>query len=334
MAVRIFVPPGHFTITARFSAAELGAAGVEVVDDPGAADVVVAALVEELLPYMQQYRRDKHYLVWCDEPLWSMIYQRVDRHQNAFVLPGESLQERAYVVVEAMNCFTGNVLFCNHHFLLDIYQLDAASLERHAGMNPAALPPAGARRVAAFLTYRNGGLWNFRHPSGVYGLNTLRSRIALEGRLFGQVDVYGQGWPHNLALAEDAALPGEDVFAQKIRQYGRYKFALCLENTWSPYYVTEKIWQAILAGCLPIYHAGPQHTIYQDFAGGSFIDNHDFEHPTDVLDFVNRMDEGEFNRRMALCRESLFQAVRLSRSGQAPRRLQLQKFAERVAALV
>lgn len=333
MAVKIYVPQGHYTITTRFSDEELIGADVEVVRSPEEAEIIVAALVEELLPYMQRYRGGKQYLVWCDEPLWSMVYQRVDMQKNAFILPGETLDSGGYVTVEAMNCFTGNVLFCNHHFLLDIYQLDAKNLERHSTVGFSPLPAVGERRIAAFLTYRNGGIWNFHHPSGIYGLNTLRSRIALEGRLFGRVDVYGQGWPHDMALDEDAALVGEDVFSQKIRQYRRYQFALCLENTWSPYYVTEKIWQPILAGCLPIYHAGPQHTIYQDFPKGSFIDSHEFDHPADIFDFVDRMTDSEFAQRMALCHAVLVNGIKQSKSGQIPRKLQLQMFAERVAGM-
>jgi len=210
-----------------------------------------------------------------------------------------------------------------------------SSFLKAQGVNTSPLPPAKERKIAAFLTYRNGGFWDFKHPSGISGLNTLRSRVALEGALFGKVDVFGQGWPMNLALPEEEAKQeGADLFWLKMQQYANYKFALCFENTWSPYYVTEKIWQAILAGCLPIYFAGPQHTIYQDFPKNSFIDYFDFDHPAQLFALVENMSQEEFDRRMALCRSTLYNAIQLSKDGGTPRRLQCAMFAEHVNAML
>jgi len=328
----IHCPKGHPTITARFSAHELAEADIALCDTPDHADVIVAALVEELVPAMQRFGPEKKYLIWCDEPLWSHIFQKIDSTRAAFVVDVAGSHQP--ILVDAMNCFTGNVLFSNHHFLLGIYHLDSASFAKVPARHHDPLPPAGERRIAAFLTYRNGGFWDFRHPSGSYGLNTLRSRVALEGALFDKVDVYGQGWPFNLAKPEEEARQeGADLFALKVAQYQKYRFALCFENTWSPYYVTEKIWQTVLAGCLPIYHAGPQHTVYQDFPKGSFIDYADFEHPSPLFAAIDGMTQEEFDRRLILCRAALQHAIALSRDGEVPRRLQRAMFAERVKTL-
>ncbi len=326
---KIYVPQGHPTITTRFSVAELAGAGVELTDGPAVADVVVAAMLEELTPPMQRFLATKKYLIWCDEPLWSNIFQRIDGHWAQFSITGA--EGPVSVRVDAMNCFTGNVLFNNHHFLLDIYQLDMASLVRTATLAQKPLAPPGERKVAAFQTYRNGGFWDFQHPSGIHGLNTLRSRIALEGGLFGRVDVYGQGWPFDLAKPENSEISSsEDPFVKKLAQYKNYNFALCLENTWSPYYVTEKLWQAIIANCLPIYFAGPTHSVYQDFPKNSFIDYADFDHPAQLFAMIDGLSQEEFDRRLGICRHILFNAIRLSRDGQGPRQLQLAMFADRV----
>ena len=331
----IFCPKGHPTITARFTDEELAEAGVFLKSDPAEADVIVAALLEELAPSMHSFKSEIKYLLWCDEPLWSNIFQKIDVTRMAFLIQHDPLTPPGYVPVDAMNCFTGNVLFSNYHFLLDIYHLDRSSFIKAQGANQSPLPAPAERKIAAFLTYRNGGFWDFKHPSGVFGLNTLRSRVALEGALFGKVDVFGQGWPLNLALPEvEAKQEGADLFSLKMRQYEKYKFALCMENTWSPYYVTEKIWQAILAGCLPIYYAGPTHTIYQDFPKNSFIDFFDFEHPAQLFDLVENMSQEEFDRRMALCKTTLFNAIQLSKDGSVPRRLQLAMFTERINAML
>jgi len=331
----IFCPDGHPTITTRFTAAELADAGIHLQDDAAKADVIVAALLEELAPSMHRFKGAKKYLLWCDEPLWSNIFQKQDIVRTAYLIQDGNSAEPSYVPADAMNCFTGNVLFSNYHFLLDIYHLDMSSFLKAQGVNTSPLPPAKERKIAAFLTYRNGGFWDFKHPSGISGLNTLRSRVALEGALFGKVDVFGQGWPMNLALPEEEAKQeGADLFWLKMQQYAKYKFALCFENTWSPYYVTEKIWQAILAGCLPIYFAGPQHTIYQDFPKNSFIDYFDFDHPAQLFALVENMSQEEFDRRMALCRSTLYNAIQLSKDGATPRRLQCAMFAEHVNAML
>lgn len=331
----IFCPSGHPTITTRFSAEELAQTGIFIVNDPAHADVIVAALLEELAPHMHKFKTDKKYLLWCDEPLWSNIFQKLEITRTAFLIQSEPSTLPSYVPVDAMNCFTGNVLFTNYHFLLGIYHLNMSSFIKTQGVNQPQLPAPKERKIAAFLTYRNGGFWDFKHPSGIFGLNTLRSRVALEGALFGKVDVYGQGWPMNLALPEeDAKQEGADLFWLKMRHYEKYKFALCFENTWSPYYVTEKIWQPILAGCLPIYFAGPQHTIYQDFPKNSFIDYFDFEHPAQLFALIENMTQEEFDRRMGLCKTTLFNAIQLSKDGAVPRSLQLTMFAERVNAML
>ncbi|MBK9443376.1 MAG: hypothetical protein IPN53_19625 [Comamonadaceae bacterium] len=332
---KLFCPNGHPTITARFTTEELSEVDITLQGCAADADIIVAALLEELAPLMQQFRTDKKYLLWCDEPLWSNIFQKLELTRTAFLIHSDSTTGSSYVPVDAMNCFTGNVLFSNYHFLLDIYHLDMASFTQAQVTNLTALPQPPERKIAAFLTYRNGGFWDFKHPSGVQGLNTLRSRVALEGALFGKVDVYGQGWPMNLAKPEEGAgQKGANLFWLKIRQYEKYKFALCFENTWSPYYVTEKIWQAILAGCLPVYFAGPQHTIYQDFPKDSFIDYFDFEHPAQLFALVESMQQEEFDRRLSLCKTVLFNAIQLSNDGNVPRRLQRAMFAERVHALL
>ena len=46
----------------------------------------------------------------------------------------------------------------------------------------------------------------------------------------------------------------------------RYLYAICPENTWSPGYVTEKLVDAKLAGCIPIYWGGLSNTFFDNKA--------------------------------------------------------------------
>ena len=326
---KFYCPSGHPTINVRFSSEEFLEMGLTLVEEAADADVIVAALLEELIPLMRQNDNHKKYLVWCDEPLWSNIFQKIEMTCTGLMINHETM-----VAAYAMNCFTGNVLFSNHHFLLDIYHLDITSAVRVLGKESTLLPASGERKIAAFLTYRNGGIWDYKHSSGIFGLNTLRSRIALEGALLGKVDVYGQGWPKNLALKEDEPEhQNADIFAMKLKQYSKYKFALCFENTFAPYYVTEKIWHSILAGCLPIYYAGDGHTIYQDLPRGSFIDYAEFENPQQMFSMIESISQENFDLRMSLCKSALFNSIRISDEGRAPRRMQLSMFAEKIKIL-
>jgi len=333
----IYNPPGsHDTITSRFSAAEFKAAGIEIASDPSEASVIVAALAEELAPLVKQFGGRKRYLIWCDEPLWSHMFQCFPAARTRIGNPAPSGPDDRVLNIDAMNCFTGDVFFSNHHFLNKGYHLTLERFRKEISggvVDHSKRPSKG--KIAAFLTYRNSKRWDFVHPTGGQALNNLRTRLALEGRIFNKVDVYGQGWPQGLVTAEDrGGRDGRDPFDLKLEYYRNYQFAVAIENVWSPYWVTEKIWHPILVGCLPIYYAGPQHTIYRDFPAGSFVDYFDFRDPSALFEFLEGMSGEEFERRMILCRIALEQALYRSMDGETTRTIQMQMFAHRVGNLV
>ena len=335
MMHKIYIPPNsNSTITSRFSAAELNAHGIYVEEHPDEATIIVAALAEELAPLVNLYGSLKSYLLWCDEPLWSCLFQKFDT-SKVRVFSSSPAASNDEIFINVMNCFTGDVYFNNQHFLNSSYHLDFERLRQTSKKSlfkDSIL--AANRKIAAFLTYRNEGKWNFDHPSGIRGLNNLRSRVALEGRLFNKVDIVGQGWPSGMALKENRAGVGEkDPFQLKLDDYVNYHFALCFENTWAPYYVTEKIWHAIISGCLPIYFAGPHHTIYQDFPRNSFIDYFDFKDPVELFEFVDRITEVEFNSRMTLCLDALQNSLIKSQEGRISLQIQLSQFALRIYSI-
>jgi len=328
--IKIFSPPnGHPTITSRFQRIffeELGIIQVEKADE---ADLILAALLEELEPFYLRYGREKRYLIWCDEPLWSNIFRVVDRHEKVVMANDNE------ITVHAMNCFTGNVLFSNCHFLTKQYHLDEQTILKLRTMYQANSPAKDYRSICAFMAYRNGGIWEFNHASGIRSLNTIRSRLGLEGAVCGKVDVYGQGWPTNWspARAQGGQEPS-DIFLEKISELTKYRFSICFENTWAPYYVTEKIWHSIAAGCLPIYYAGKAHTIYQEFEQASFVDYADFEHPSQLFTFIENMKDVEFERRISACSAALDAAVVRSESGISPSNIQFKMFSDRIRQIV
>lgn len=56
----------------------------------------------------------------------------------------------------------------------------------------------------------------------------------------------------------------------------KYEVAVCLENLTEPYYITEKFYAAVQAGCIPIYHA--HQTVKAGIlAGAAWVDPVDFD---------------------------------------------------------
>ena len=298
---------------------------VETADE---ASVIVAALLEELEPFYLRYGGDKQYLIWCDEPLWSNIFRVIDKHQQTVMVNDTE------ITIHAMNCFTGNVFFSNWHFLTREYHLDEKTITKFRSMFETVPAVKGNKSICAFMAYRNGGIWEFNHASGIRSLNTVRSRLGLEGAVCGKVDVFGKGWPENWSPPlNQGSKDSSDMFLEKIRELTKYRFSICLENTWAPYYVSEKIWHSIAAGCLPIYYAGGAHTIYQEFEGDSFVDYADFEHPSQLFAFIENMKDVEFERRISVCRAALDAAVVRSESGTIPSDIQIKMFADRIRRL-
>lgn len=70
-----------------------------------------------------------------------------------------------------------------------------------------------------------------------------------------------------------------------------YKFAVCFENSRGDGYVTEKIVDAYLAGCVPIYWGDPR--VVEDFNPESFINAHDFKTLIELAHHVRHVDQNE-----------------------------------------
>lgn len=85
------------------------------------------------------------------------------------------------------------------------------------------------------------------------------------------------------------------VVKSKAEVYPNYKFALCYENTREqPGYVTEKIFDCLRAGVVPIYWGAPDISEYVD--PDAFIDRRDFESLEDLAKFLVGIDERVFQR--------------------------------------
>ena len=85
--------------------------------------------------------------------------------------------------------------------------------------------------------------------------------------------------------------------ATKLDTIRRYKFCLCLENALELDYVTEKFYEALLVGTVPVYRGAPN---IQHFAPGenSFINAADFSGPAELCTYLASVsrDESAYHR--------------------------------------
>lgn len=135
-------------------------------------------------------------------------------------------------------------------------------------------------------------------------LNTARCELALELHRRGRAEIIGREWPDGIALSESRF---ENRAKAKADFLKTSNFNLCYENCDADYYVTEKLWECIFAGCLPIYWSND--TVYQTFPRKSFVDGRDFAEADSLLAFIDAMPFEEYRRRVNLCRRAYNLAV-------------------------
>jgi hypothetical protein len=107
-------------------------------------------------------------------------------------------------------------------------------------------------------------------------------------------DTFGQGWdrrhpavPARLHAAFLRAYRGPAQ--RKLATLAQYRFALCLENSSFPGYISEKIFDCFFAGTVPLYLGAPD---VQDYVpANTFIDLRQFRDYAAVEQFLDSLDE-------------------------------------------
>ncbi len=100
-----------------------------------------------------------------------------------------------------------------------------------------------------------------------------------------KVDSYGRCL-NNRTLQEDLGVQ------TKLDTIARYKFTLAFENSISPDYVTEKFFQPLMAGSVPVYLGAPN---VETFAPGErcFIDASQYRSPRELAEHLLWLDRTE-----------------------------------------
>jgi len=100
------------------------------------------------------------------------------------------------------------------------------------------------------------------------------------------IDSYGH-------ILRNTSLDNDMGEKTKIETIASYRFTLALENAICEDYVTEKFFQPLLVGSVPIYLGAPN---IKDFAPGNkcFINVNDFSCPSDFADYLRSMSDEEY----------------------------------------
>ncbi|MFT7155564.1 MAG: hypothetical protein ACI8Q1_000566 [Parvicella sp.] len=87
------------------------------------------------------------------------------------------------------------------------------------------------------------------------------------------------------------------IVAQKAHVLRQYKFSICYENAQEiPGYITEKIFDSMCAGCIPIYWGAPNISDY--IPDRCFINRLDFNTYEDLYQYLNEMSQEEYDSRL------------------------------------
>lgn len=147
-----------------------------------------------------------------------------------------------------------------------------------------------ARLLASSLIARS---YRARRQWHVPDLYNERLRVVEELGGHPHFSLFGVGW--------DTRLPGwsssfwhkvqksyRGEVAEKADTLQRFRFAICIENTMFPGYISEKIFDALLARCIPVYLGAPD--IHHYIPATAFIDLRDFPNYQSLMSALLQLD--------------------------------------------
>ncbi len=112
-----------------------------------------------------------------------------------------------------------------------------------------------------------------------------RARFAFELMRRVKVDSYG-----NMFRTRPERIP--PGWSRRVAVMARYKFTLAFENSISRDYVTEKFFDPLTVGSVPVYRGAPEAADFAP-AAGSYIDARDFSGPAELGDYLAELDHDD-----------------------------------------
>lgn len=158
----------------------------------------------------------------------------------------------------------------------------------------------GRSRAALLATNKQAGFKHIKER-----LTNVRYEIGKHGYERGFVDLYGIGW-EPLPVRSESRFPAPGGLSRSQVKHGilqEYSFNICLENAHLQGFVTEKFWEAIRAGCLPIYFGSSW--LDRIFPDHSYVDLRNFENIESLFETIESMKPREIERRVRSLQKSL-----------------------------
>lgn len=125
------------------------------------------------------------------------------------------------------------------------------------------------------------------------------------------VHCYGKGWDKVPGVTVMHTLGSMDDPRHSIDILEHYSFALIIENCDAEGYASEKLYDCLCAGCIPLYYGSPPSQL-QHLLEGMYVDLHSFETGTDVQTYLENLHPEEIyhmKARISKKREALLDAV-------------------------
>lgn len=100
-------------------------------------------------------------------------------------------------------------------------------------------------------------------------------------------EFYGIGWPNRYKTYRGP-------IEHKVQYLKNYKFGICYENSRYSGYITEKIFDVMISGCVPVYFGAPN--INSIIPTNCFINRENFDSDLELYKYLKNMTEKEHNQ--------------------------------------
>jgi alpha(1,3/1,4) fucosyltransferase len=117
---------------------------------------------------------------------------------------------------------------------------------------------------------------------------TYKRPVSSRIKIFNRMCEYKQVESTGALLNNSPRVPGIHSSKSKIDMLEQYKFAIASENTLIDGYVTEKIFQSLVAGCIPVYYGTEM--VFNDFNSNCFVYVSNPDDMDDAMEEIVRID--------------------------------------------
>lgn len=271
------------------------------------AHVITSCTIDRIKAFIDRHStaKNKVFLVYTHEPRW-------DTNHGKFV----TYKKRR---IHIMNCYTGDVYatpfgyFSNNYKQPPKFRDNKLKKEKYH------------HKIVIFASAHKA-----LHGTVREDLTKLRYNVPLEikRKYSSAIDIFGAGWPPGTYIRNTRM--ASNSINEKMGLLKNYYFNICFENTNVKNYISEKLWQSVSGGCLPIYWGNPW--VYKIFPKNSFIDYRNFKNPIALLNFIKKMPWEEFIRRYELCKNAILKIPNEIRV--MDKRIKIQALMKRLTPLI